>query len=132
MDNQIDNKSNTNRDEFKNTPQVSAPDNDINQSLDTNFAQGSSGSTGASYGGIGSKMSDVKNRIVNQAGPAVDYLKNNFSGVGTKAQGYTQNVGSMVRQYPFYSLLGAVAIGAFIGMAIAKPSSDNINSMNRV
>lgn len=77
-------------------------------------------------------FNDLKDRIADRTAPAVDYLKTNFSSVGERAQDYIQSTGSLVRRYPFYSLIGAVAIGTFVGMAIARPSSKSSSMAEKV
>lgn len=103
--------ANANKDSFKNTPHVNAK---ADTKADANVS-----------GGAMDKISDVRNTIADKAAPAMDYMRSNFSNISDKSQDYIQNAGSLIRQYPFYSLLGAVALGAVVGMAIARPSMKN-------
>lgn len=73
--------------------------------------------------GVRSTASDAKSAIMEKAGPAMDYLKENLSTVRDTTQPYIQDAEAMIKRHPFYALLGAVAVGAVFGAIVARPSS---------
>jgi ElaB/YqjD/DUF883 family membrane-anchored ribosome-binding protein len=111
----------SNKDSFKNTPHAGGSANA--SSASTSSAAGDIKSAIAS-GDVKGTMNEMKSAIVDQAGPAMSYLKDGFSTISDRSQVYVKDAGALIRKYPFYSLLGAVAVGAFLGMAI-RPSSKN-------
>ncbi len=111
MDNKMNNQNQTS-DKYMNTSSVSGTDKKFDKNI----------STQASAQKVSDKVNEVKDKIVQQAGPAVDYLKSNLSNVSERSQVYIQDASSLIRRYPFYSVLGAVAIGAFVGMSISRSS----------
>jgi ElaB/YqjD/DUF883 family membrane-anchored ribosome-binding protein len=101
------------KDSFKNTPHTStAAGSRVSESQDASISL-----TGRD------KISDVKNRIVEQAGPAMESLRTNFQSFSETARPYLANAESVVRRQPMYAVLGAAALGMFVGMMIARPSS---------
>jgi len=107
----------SNKDSFKNTPHASG-------SANASSSAASDLKSTIASGDVKGTMNEVKSAIVDQAGPAMSYLKDGFSTISDRSQVYVKDAGALIRKYPFYSLLGAVAVGAFIGMAI-RPSSKN-------
>lgn len=104
------NASGSTKDSFKNTPHVDG--------ANTTSKTASSASVDRS-----SMVNNVREKIADQAGPAIDSIRSQFSRIQESGRPYLENAGSYVRRYPMYSLLGAAAAGALIGMAIARPSS---------
>ena len=68
-------------------------------------------------------MSDAKSAIADKAAPAMDFLKDNFRTVQDTTAPYLENAESFIKRYPFYTIAGAAAVGALIGMALSRPSS---------
>jgi len=107
----------SNKDSFKNTPHASG-------SANASSSAASDLKSTIASGDVKGTMNEVKSAIIDQAGPAMSYLKDGFSTISDRSQVYLKDAGALIRKYPFYSLLGAVAVGAFIVMAI-RPSSKN-------
>jgi ElaB/YqjD/DUF883 family membrane-anchored ribosome-binding protein len=82
-----------------------------------NDAYKSASSTGRSA------ASDAKSAIMDKTGPAMDYVKENFNAARETAEPYIQDAEALIKRHPFYSLMGAVAVGAVLGAVIARPSS---------
>jgi ElaB/YqjD/DUF883 family membrane-anchored ribosome-binding protein len=75
---------------------------------------------------VGSQMgSDVKSTVMEQAKPAVDFLKQNFSTVQDSAREYFDASSGVIKRNPFYAMLGAAAIGVGLGMWISSRPSSN-------
>lgn len=69
---------------------------------------------------------NLRETIADKAGPAMDYLRDNFSNVGGRTQDILQSTEKLIRQYPVYSMVGAVAVGIILGAAITKPAVKEI------
>ncbi|MEZ0392086.1 MAG: hypothetical protein ACAH59_07730 [Pseudobdellovibrionaceae bacterium] len=78
---------------------------------------------GASAARTSDVINNVKSKIADQAGPAVEKFQTTFRDVQETAQPYLENAQSYFRRYPLYSVLGAAAIGAVIGMIVARPTN---------
>ena len=101
--------ANANKDSFKNTPHVNAK---ADTKADANVS-----------GGAMDKISDVRSTIADKAAPAMDYLKNNFSTVRDSSQVYIDDAEALIKRHPFYTVLGAAAIGAVVGMFMSRSAS---------
>ncbi len=75
---------------------------------------------------VGSQvLGDAKNSIMDQAQPAVDFVKQNFSNVQDSAKDYFDASTGVIRSNPFYAILGAAAIGVGLGMWISSSRSSS-------
>ena len=70
-------------------------------------------------------VGDAKNSIMDQAQPAVDFVKQNFSNVQDSAKEYYDASTGIIRSNPFYAMLGAAALGVGLGMWISSRNSSN-------
>ena len=71
----------------------------------------------------GQAVTEAKNSIMDQAQPAVDFIKQNFSSVQGSAKQYYSASTGVIRNNPFYAMLGAAAIGVGLGMWLSSRNS---------
>lgn len=104
------------KDTFKNTPHVSERNtSSATEASDADLGTGMSARMGSSIG-------DAKNAIMEQARPAVDYVRNNLRPVMDNSQQYLTDARGVVTRYPFYAIAGAAAIGVVVGMMFTRSS----------
>ncbi len=75
---------------------------------------------------VRSQANEAKRELVDRATPAMDYFRENFEAARDTAAPYIKDAEAMVKRHPFYSLVGAVAIGAIVGAVLARPASRRI------
>ena len=68
----------------------------------------------------------ITENLSQKAAPAINYLRDQLPNLKNRTQDYLDSAGTFVRQYPVYSVVGAVAIGFIVGSAIARPSVKSI------
>ena len=71
---------------------------------------------------VGSSVEDMKDSVVEKAGPAVDYIKDNFRMVQETTRPYIDDAEALIKKHPFYAILGAAAVGTMVGMILSRPA----------
>lgn len=104
----MEKNTNTSSGSFKNTPHIES-------STDMKPA--------TNVGGKSEMIDNVKNRITQQAGPAMESLRSGLRGFQDTSRPYVENASTYVRQYPLAAVFGGIAVGALLGMWIARPSN---------
>lgn len=70
----------------------------------------------------GSSLGDARTALMEQARPAVDYVRNNFRPLMDQSGQYVTSARGVITSHPFYAIAGAAAIGVFVGMMFSRPT----------
>ena len=80
----------------------------------------------------GALDADASGSIMEQARPAMDFVKKNFSNVSDSAVGYYNASAGILRRNPLYAILGAAAIVGFGAWIYnSRYSTRSSSDMNR-
>jgi len=118
------------KDSFKNTSSNvgsgMGADKNVGSSMNSGSANASDSSLNNASGissSVSSAIGTARGAIADKAAPAMDYLKNNFSSVRDSSQVYLDDAEALIKRYPIYTVLGAAAIGAVVGMLMSRSGS---------